>query len=68
MGVELATDKAGFHEMDEVDFSDSELVYHVKNALQSVPLVSISGLCMLHDLILLLWLNLNASTNIHTHQ
>ena len=41
MGVELATDRAGFHEMEEVNFSDSELVYHVRHALQSVPLVSI---------------------------
>ncbi|XP_034683124.1 RNA polymerase I-specific transcription initiation factor rrn3 [Vitis riparia] len=38
MGVELATDRAGFHEMEEVNFSDSELVYHVRHALQSVPL------------------------------
>ncbi|KAK9285008.1 hypothetical protein L1049_024190 [Liquidambar formosana] len=38
MGVELATDKAGFYEMEDVNFSDSELVQHVRDALRSVPL------------------------------
>uniref|UniRef100_A0A5B6ZC63 Putative RNA polymerase I-specific transcription initiation factor rrn3 n=1 Tax=Davidia involucrata TaxID=16924 RepID=A0A5B6ZC63_DAVIN len=38
MGVELATEKAGFAEMEDVYFSDSELVYHVRDALRLVPL------------------------------
>ncbi|XP_010272854.1 PREDICTED: RNA polymerase I-specific transcription initiation factor RRN3-like [Nelumbo nucifera] len=36
MGVELATDRPGFYEMVDVDVSDSELVYHVRDALKSV--------------------------------
>ncbi|XP_057970224.1 uncharacterized protein LOC131159371 [Malania oleifera] len=36
MGVELATEKEGFHEMEDVNFSDSELIYHVRDALTSV--------------------------------
>ncbi|KAA8532095.1 hypothetical protein F0562_006763 [Nyssa sinensis] len=38
MGVELATGKAGFAEMEDVNFSDSELIYHVRDALRLVPL------------------------------
>lgn len=39
--VELANGKVGFHEMDDHDnFTDSELVYHVRDALNSVSLVS----------------------------
>jgi hypothetical protein len=43
MGAEeLVNGKAEFHEMEEDDtFSDSELVYHVRNALSSVSSVSI---------------------------
>ncbi|KAF8409883.1 hypothetical protein HHK36_002401 [Tetracentron sinense] len=36
MGVELATNKEGYCEMSDFDFSDSELVYHVRDALRSV--------------------------------
>ncbi|KAA8547617.1 hypothetical protein F0562_004046 [Nyssa sinensis] len=38
MGVELATKTIGFAEMEDVNFSDSELIYHVRDALRSVPL------------------------------
>lgn len=40
MGVYFGEKEAGFHEMDEVDFSDSELVYHVREALGSASSVS----------------------------
>ncbi|GMP32241.1 hypothetical protein CsSME_00006087 [Camellia sinensis var. sinensis] len=38
MGVDLATERAGFAEMEGVNFTDSELVYHVRDALRSVTL------------------------------
>ncbi|XP_052191460.1 RNA polymerase I-specific transcription initiation factor rrn3-like [Diospyros lotus] len=38
MGVELATEKAVFVQMEDVNFTDSELVCHVRNALLSVSL------------------------------
>jgi hypothetical protein len=55
MGAEeLVNGKAGFHEMEEDDnFSDSELVYHVRDALSSVSSVSILPLvayCLLYAL------------------
>ncbi|KAI8022332.1 hypothetical protein LOK49_LG03G00542 [Camellia lanceoleosa] len=39
MGVDLATERAGFAEMEDVNFSDSELVCHVRDALRSVTLL-----------------------------
>lgn len=38
MGVELANERAGFLEMEDVNFTDNELVYHVRTALKSVSL------------------------------
>ncbi|KAK9279483.1 hypothetical protein L1049_013162 [Liquidambar formosana] len=38
MGLELPSDNAGFYEMEDVNFSDSELVHHVRDALKSVAL------------------------------
>ncbi|KAI9109672.1 hypothetical protein K1719_019302 [Acacia pycnantha] len=38
MGRELTSDKVEFHEMENDDFSDLELIYHVRDALISVPL------------------------------
>ncbi|CAL5435271.1 unnamed protein product [Camellia sinensis] len=38
MGVDLATERAGFAEMEDVNFSDSEFVCHVRDALRSVTL------------------------------
>ncbi|XP_030535855.1 RNA polymerase I-specific transcription initiation factor rrn3 isoform X2 [Rhodamnia argentea] len=35
MGVELANERAQFLEMEEVNFTDNELVYHVRTALKS---------------------------------
>lgn len=40
MGVDFGEKDVGFHEMDDVDFSDSDLVYHVKEALASASSVS----------------------------
>lgn len=40
MGRELASDKVEFHEMENDDFSDLELISHVRDALISVQLVS----------------------------
>lgn len=40
MGVELRNGEAmGFQELDDVDFTDSDLVYHVRDALTSVSMV-----------------------------
>ena len=39
MGVELATENTGFSEMEDVIFSDSELVCHVRDALRSATMV-----------------------------
>lgn len=40
MGRELASNKVEFHEMENGDdFSDLELIYHVRDALTSVQLV-----------------------------
>ncbi|KDO67470.1 hypothetical protein CISIN_1g0074031mg, partial [Citrus sinensis] len=36
MGVELPIDHAESHEMEDVNISDLELVYHVREALTSV--------------------------------
>lgn len=38
MGVELANERAQFLEMEEVNFTDNELVYHVRTALKSASL------------------------------
>lgn len=38
MGVELANERAGFLELEDVNFTDNELVYHVRTALKSVSL------------------------------
>ncbi|PSS36602.1 RNA polymerase I-specific transcription initiation factor like [Actinidia chinensis var. chinensis] len=38
MGVKLASERPGFSEMEDVNFTDSELVYHVRDALRSVTL------------------------------
>lgn len=40
MGVDFGEKDVGFHEMDDVDFSDSDLVYHVREALASASSVS----------------------------
>lgn len=56
MGAEeFVNGKAGFQEMEEDDnFSDSELVYHVRDALSSVSSVSIlpraAAYCFLYAL------------------
>lgn len=36
MGVDTRNEEAGFHEINDVDFSDSDLVYHVRDLLISV--------------------------------
>lgn len=41
MGMDMADRNAGYEEMDEVDFTDNELVHHVRNALKSIVLVSL---------------------------
>lgn len=41
MGMDMADRNAGYQEMDEVDFTDNELVHHVRNALKSIVLVSL---------------------------
>ncbi|KAK3013658.1 hypothetical protein RJ639_008529 [Escallonia herrerae] len=38
MGVQLAAEQASLAEIGDVNFSDLELAYHVKDALRSVPL------------------------------
>lgn len=38
--MDMANGSAGYQEMDEVDFSDNELVHHVRNALKSIVVVS----------------------------
>lgn len=38
MGVELVHGREGYLEMEDVNFSDSDLAYHVKDALKSVSL------------------------------
>ncbi|GFS39416.1 RNA polymerase I specific transcription initiation factor RRN3 protein [Actinidia rufa] len=38
MGVKLASERPGFSEMEDVNLTDSELVYHVRDALRSVTL------------------------------
>ncbi|PSS23849.1 RNA polymerase I-specific transcription initiation factor like [Actinidia chinensis var. chinensis] len=43
MGVELATENAGFSEMEDVIFSDTELVCHVRNALRSATMGHYDG-------------------------
>lgn len=40
MGVDTRNEEAGFHEINDVDFSDSDLVYHVRDLLISVSTVS----------------------------
>lgn len=48
MGVEMAYQYNGeFQEMEDVNFSDSELVCHVRDALISVQTVSIVVVCAL---------------------
>ena len=47
MGVELPIDHAESHEMEDVNISDLELVYHVREALTSVQSVSVSPPCKL---------------------
>ena len=41
MGVEIRNQEAGLHQLEDVDFSDSDLVYHVRDALISVSLVNL---------------------------
>ncbi|KAI8025803.1 hypothetical protein LOK49_LG02G00663 [Camellia lanceoleosa] len=43
MGVDLATERAGFAKMEDVNFTNLELVYHVRDALRSVTLAALSG-------------------------
>ena len=52
MGVELASERPGFSEMEDVNFTDSELVYHVRDALRSVTLVSINADIFLADYVI----------------
>lgn len=39
--MELAAGKAGLTEMEDVNFTDLEVVYHVRDALRSFTMVSI---------------------------
>ena len=41
MGVQLAAEQTGLADIGDVNFSDLELAYHVRDALKSVSLVSI---------------------------
>lgn len=41
MGVQLAAEQTGLANIGDVNFSDLELAYHVRDALKSVSLVSI---------------------------
>lgn len=49
MGVELAHQfNVEVQEMEDVNFTDSELVYHVRDALISVQSVSFLLFCAIH--------------------
>lgn len=43
MGVELANERAGFHEMEDVNYTDNEVVCHIRTALKSVSSVSLAN-------------------------
>lgn len=47
MGMELPKDNAKSHEIEDVNISDLELVYHIREALTSVQSVSVSPPCKL---------------------
>ena len=49
MGRELPKDSAESHEMEDVNISDLELVYHVREALTTVQSVSVSPPCKLRS-------------------